>query len=291
MKFVFTMTAGRTGSGFLAELFRRNVPDAAVVHEHLDWRAFGTRTPDVSHLVRFNNEGFSDHVRQFWARKLSGIVATGVSAYVETSHVLMKAGLIEGLLELEGDHEIHLVAQRRERVPTLVSYHRRFDFVNLGNRYLWYLDPSYRCNLVNPAPFLDYGVHGIRLWYLLEMEARTAWYTGRLADVPNVTVHTTNLAHVTQPDGARGLVRAVMGDERVVSVPSKVNANPTSPLPGGLEGQLEAMVSRISSFDAGALVAPLLAAGTDPFLVRPMATPSSNTDPSLVTPLARPQRG
>lgn len=276
MKLVFTLSAGRTGTGFLAELFRRNLPEATVLHEQLGWRAFGEQTPDVSHLVRFNNEGFSRYVAAFWDRKLAAILASGSDTYVETSHVLMKAGLVEALLRLPEEHDIHLISQSRAFLPTLLSYGQRFDFINLGNRYLWYLDPSYRCNLVNPAPLVEHGVMGIRLWYLLEIEARAAWYRGRVADRSNIHVHRTELETVTTPAGSQVLVRAVAGDERTVLVPQKVNATP----PGvnvapGVQQRLQGLVDRVDAFDADALVAPLVSAGTDPFAPKvPVPTPN-----------------
>lgn len=269
MRLVFTMTAGRTGSAFLAELLRRHLPGALVYHEHLYWRAFGRRTPDVSHLVRFNNEGFTEYVRDFWRGKLDEILASRADTYVETSHVLMKAGLVEALQELPQEHDIHLVSQHRDLAPTIVSYGQRFDFINLGNRYLWYLDPSYRCNLVNPSPLVEHGVAGIRLWYLLEMEARSAWYRARVADRPNFTVHRTRLETVTTPEGATALVRAITGDERPVTVPPKVNASPAGvSTPMGVRQRIEQLVERVSGFDPEALVRPLVAAGSDPFSAR-----------------------
>lgn len=274
MKLVFTLSAGRTGTGFLAELFRRNLPGAEVHHEHLQWQAFGERTPDVSHLVRFNNEGFTQYVGAFWDRKLRGILSSGADCYVETSHVLMKAGLVEALLSLPETHEIHLISQSRNFVPTLASYAQRFDFINLGNRYLWYLDPSYRCNLVNPAPLLDHGVVGIRLWYLLEIEARAAWYRARLADRPNITVHRTTLETVTTPDGATALLSAVTGQDARASVPTKINATPAgTTLPIGAQQRLEQLVRQVQSLDPDALVRPLVAAGSDPFAPRPRGLP------------------
>jgi hypothetical protein len=40
MKLVFTLTAGRTGAAFLAELLARSFPFAEVHHERLGWVAF-----------------------------------------------------------------------------------------------------------------------------------------------------------------------------------------------------------------------------------------------------------
>ena len=264
MKLVFTMTAGRTGTAYLAELFRRNDPDALVAHEFLDWRAFGTRTPEVSHLTRFNNVGFDDYVQAFWATKLGEILETGADCYVETSHVLMKAGLVEALTRLEGDHEIHLIAQQRDRVATMLSYRQRNDFMNIGNRYLWYLDPKYALNLVQHRPFLEAGPPGIRLWYLLEIEARTAFYTGRLAGDSRFTVHATQLEEVTTEAGAASLLGRVMGHEGPIDLPPKVNAGGSDHDPEA-RLQVAELANRVSTFDAAALVGPLVQIGRDPF--------------------------
>ena len=68
-QFVFTITSGRSGTNFLAELFARNLPNAEVHHEQLGYRDWGVNSPEVSHLTQFNHEGNNAYVRAFWQQK------------------------------------------------------------------------------------------------------------------------------------------------------------------------------------------------------------------------------
>lgn len=278
MRLIFTLTAGRTGTGFLAELLRANLPGATVHHERLDWRAFGRDTPDLSHLLQFNNAGFTDHVRSFWQQKLARILALDTPCYAETSHVLMKAGLVEALSLLPTGHDVHLIEQRRDRVRTLASYHRRFDLVNLGNRYLWYLDPGHQRRLVHPEPFLPLGLHGIRLWYLLEIEVRAAWYRMRLQATPHacpITIHQTRLEQVVTRPGAAALLSA-LGERGPVTLPPPINASQGGiPVTEALEAHLRQLVERLGGFDPDVAAASMLSGGQDPFAPEPQAAPSS----------------
>src|ERR1700745_4297658 len=92
-QFVFTMTTGRSGTRYLADLLAQNLPDAECRHEFSGWGHFGVDTPDLSHMTLFNSEGNVEKVQAFWRAKLRRIAATPKPFYVETSHVLMKAGL------------------------------------------------------------------------------------------------------------------------------------------------------------------------------------------------------
>src|SRR6185369_16015283 len=109
MKFIFTLTAGRTGTAFLAELIKWNVSNAEVHHEITEYSSFGTDTPDISHLHAYNASGNTPAIQQFWQNKLKKITSGNKEVYVETSHVLMKAGLVENIAEMMKDHEIHFV--------------------------------------------------------------------------------------------------------------------------------------------------------------------------------------
>ena len=40
----------------------------------------------------------------------------------------------------------------------------------------WYLHPSYKKKIVNPAPFKKLGSTGLALWYCFEMLARQTYY-------------------------------------------------------------------------------------------------------------------
>lgn len=64
--FFFTITAGRTGTAYLAEQLTANVVCAEVHHDILGYDTFGVDAPDVSYLTLFNSQGNTDKVRAFW---------------------------------------------------------------------------------------------------------------------------------------------------------------------------------------------------------------------------------
>ena len=103
------MTAGRTGTRFLAQLLRDNAPAAEVHHERIGFGDFGVHAPDVSVLHDFNSLGTTDKVKRFWDEKLSSITKSTSSMYVETSHPLMKAGLMEYVTTLVPERTVHLM--------------------------------------------------------------------------------------------------------------------------------------------------------------------------------------
>ena len=122
--FVFTMTPGRTGTGFLAALLRENSAPAeqvAVHHEFIGFDAFGLDTPEMSHFNGFNCHGNTPAVRGFWEQKLARIAGTTGSHYVETSHLLMKAGLAENIDVLTAAGTVHFVVLERDLAATVRS--------------------------------------------------------------------------------------------------------------------------------------------------------------------------
>ncbi|HET9764809.1 MAG TPA: hypothetical protein VFR50_14905 [Casimicrobiaceae bacterium] len=64
-QFVFTLTTGRSGTQYLAELLRQNLPDAECYHEICGWDRFGVDTPDLSHMTLFNSQGNVESVQAF----------------------------------------------------------------------------------------------------------------------------------------------------------------------------------------------------------------------------------
>jgi hypothetical protein len=227
MKLIFTLTCGRTGTAYLTDLLAANVPNARVFHEILSYGSFGFDAPDVSHLHAFNARGNVPHVQEFWRRKLKRIEACDRPIYAETSHVLMKAGLVENLAELAPAHEVHFVVLQRDIVQTLVSYRNRFDFTNAGNMWLWYLDPGYPRNKVDPKPFLPHGVLGIRLWYIYEIRSRAALYRQAYAGRPNWHFHDADLAALSDRDSVASLLGALGAPAAAsdVVIPPRQNAS------------------------------------------------------------------
>ena len=200
MKFIFTLTAGRTGTAYLCSLFKENLSDAEVHHELIDYTKFGVDTPDLSHFTLFNSIGNTEKVKDFWKQKFDRIKRKQCSCYVETSHLLMKAGLVENLYNITNHGHVHLIALKRDFLKTVISYRDRYDFSNLGNMWLWYLDYQYPRNLVNPQTFAELDRDGIRLWYLFEIQQRVNFYKEYLKDQKNVSVHEVAIEDLSDLD-------------------------------------------------------------------------------------------
>ena len=207
--FLFTLTTGRSGTSYLAELLHQNLPHAECHHEIWGWDRFGVDTPDVSHMTLFNSKGNVDKVQAFWRSKLARVAATPLPWYVETSHLLMKAGLVENLAPLTQAGTVHLVALERDPYATIVSFRNRFDFWGKADRWLWYLDPDYPRNLVPSRELFAKGINGLCLWYILEIRARTARYEQLLEQEPRIRVHRFSLEELRVPGGAARLLHAL----------------------------------------------------------------------------------
>jgi len=254
-QFVFTMTTGRSGTAYLAELLGANLPDVEFHHEFLGWDDFGLNTPDVSHMTLFNSQGNIEKVQEFWRHKLARIVAKPNRFYVETAHTLMKAGLIENLAALTKAGRVHLIDLQRDPVATIKSFRARFDFLNKGNLWLWYLDPDYPRNLSNSKELSKFGYNGLCLWYITEIRLRAAYYEKLLAGNPNVQVLHITMEELTRPDGASRL----LGDLGVAKRPGELitpqaqNVGPkTDDWTQGEEESLRKLVAA-AQFDASAL--------------------------------------
>jgi len=227
MKLVFTLTAGRTGTKYLAELLKANLPDVEAHHEILGYDSFGVDTPEISHSTLFNSRGNVPQVQEFWRQKIERILGCGKSWYVETSHVLMKAGLVENVTRLAKEAEVHFIILKRDYFQTLVSYHNRMDFLNIGNQWLWYLDPNYPRNLLDPSEYRQHGLHGIRLWYLNEIFTRAYLYKAQCEHLPNVRFHEFDIGELNDEEGIVRLLKSLDENPIVdeVKIPEKQNTS------------------------------------------------------------------
>ncbi len=253
--FVFTMTTGRSGTAYLADLLGANLPDGEFHHEFLGWDQFGLNTPDLSHMTLFNSQGNIERVQAFWRQKLARLSAKPQRFYVETSHVLMKAGLIENLAELTRAGRVHLINLQRDPIATIRSFRARFDFMNKGNMWLWYLDPDYPRNLSNSKELTKLGINGICLWYITEVLLRAAFYEKLLAGNPNVLVHHSSVDELGQPAGAARLLSALGVAKRPseMIIPAAQNVGPKMiDWEPGEEDLLKRLVAA-AKFDAPAL--------------------------------------
>ena len=59
-KVIFTLTAGRTGSAWLADFLAQNY-QVTSIHEPLEIEDFGVRMPDIKVMRSFNNFGNNNH--------------------------------------------------------------------------------------------------------------------------------------------------------------------------------------------------------------------------------------
>jgi hypothetical protein len=226
-QFVFTLTSGRSGTGFLAALLKSNLTRCQVHHEQIRFEDWGKHTPELSQLTTFNNIGNSPMVRAFWEQKFAHIQAQDVTYYAETAHVLAKAGLIENLDLLESTGTVHLIDLRRDIADTAISFVNRDDFIDKGNMWLWYLEPDYRKVIISPAPLQRFGQLGNALWYLCEMRARAEYYRLLLAARTGIVIHSCKLEDITSRDGASSLLNEIGMDiaPQDVILPGMVNAD------------------------------------------------------------------
>ncbi|MBI5275652.1 MAG: hypothetical protein HY854_04260 [Burkholderiales bacterium] len=224
-KFLFTITTGRSGTVFLTSLLKANLHDAKVFHERTGYQSFGVNTPDASHFMLFNSVGNVDKVRAFWRQKFERDRLTEEAWYVETSHFLAKAGLMENIDLLRPyAAEIHVILQRRDVFKTLWSFVNRFDFLNSGFTWLFTLDPRYPKVIVNSKQFVKYGMFGSALWYIIEMQCRAEYYRQLYIDDTLLHFHSARLEDITTKNGATeflsGLVKEKIPE---CKIPRKVN--------------------------------------------------------------------
>ena len=179
--YIFTLTAGRTGTAWLAGFLSQNLGVPAT-HEPLEIEGWGIDMPDIRVMRSFNEHGYNSDVRSFWDQKLRRI--SGLPYYIETNHTLGKCGLLEALTQQPEAfrRKTLIVVLTRDPAAQSLSYIGRHDFANIASYWQWYLAPDYRLNLVDPAPLLRHGNVGTAVWYTCEMAARQRYYLLRFGD-------------------------------------------------------------------------------------------------------------
>lgn len=219
MKYVFTITAGRTGTAWLTQLFDLNF-ECKSVHEYLQFGDIGRRSPDIGVMQAFNHWGNNMRVQQFWKHKLAILPKTPL--YVETNHALAKCGLIENLDSLPKDADVTFVMMKRDWVKQAMSYINRHDFVNYTTIWQWYLDPRYALTMVPFNAFKGKGQVRMVLWYIAEVEARQAYYKRLYGD--KFKFVEAKLEDATTKTGATELL-SHFGHKGAVYLPEKANAS------------------------------------------------------------------
>jgi len=260
-RFIFTITPGRSGTGFLAELLRQNAADMDVYHARMGFQDFGVLTPDLSHFTVFNTVGNVAAVRAFWERKLGGLRYGGTACYAETSHLLAKAGLVENLSLLGADAEVHLVQLRRDLADLVWSLGNRLGFVDTGLTGAFTLDPTFPRNIADARSLAQFGMLGKCLWYVIEMQARGEYYRRLVAAIPNVTFHDVDLRDITAPSGAKALLTALgVAAEGVPSIPAEQIAEAPAVLGPADRKALDTMLARLA-FDPADMADAYIRAG------------------------------
>lgn len=266
-KFVFTVTTGRSGTVYLTELLQQNLVDVTVYHERTGYLNFGVHTPDASHFTTFNSIGNAANVRTFWQQKFERDLTTPTEYYVETSHFLAKAGLLENLDILEQQAaDIYIIILKRDMFDILWSYTNRFDFANLGFTWLFTLDYRYPNKIVNPAPLVPYHAPGYALWYIFEMFARAEYYKLLFKDNKKVHLIDVELKDIIHDEGAKNFLDNFITLD-TVKLPGKKNESKNFFFDDKYKQQLKQLVDKFN-FDPKALAKEFYDSG------KRLATPS-----------------
>ncbi|MDC0656786.1 hypothetical protein N6L27_02095 [Leisingera sp. SS27] len=251
--FFFTLSAGRTGTAWLAQFLGDNLRIKSI-HEPLNIDDFGTQMPEIRHMRTFNTYGMNTRMQKFWKDKLASLQAP----YAESNHTLGKCGLIEALAGSPIRSRTTVILLRRDLAKQCASYVSRNDFMNITIRWQWYLDMGYSNLIVDPAGLLSLGQVGCAIWYALEMEARYAYYLLKYGQQVNFVE--AKLEEATKPEGAARLL-ADLGFNGVPKLPEKKNAtrNP-SDVTEALTLEIRTLLNRLN-FDPVASAAAYIKSG------------------------------
>lgn len=260
--YIFTITTGRSGTAYLSKLLDVNLVDAEVHHEILHYGAFGVDSPDVSQLTAFNALGNTELVQSFWRRKFARILKKTVSVYAETSHVLAKAGLFENITPLTQQADVYVVLLHRPIVKIACSLLSRYDLLNKGNMWLWYLDPDYPNLIVNPSSFPGRGWVENCVWYVCEMFAPAEYYRMLFADSPNIKFVDVSIEDLNIKENAEALFENLGNISRhsETIVPPPQNVISLGKLAHGTIQDIENLV-RAMDFDPKELASNFLESG------------------------------
>jgi len=250
--FIFTLSAGRTGTAWLAQFLGDNLQINSV-HEPLGVDDFGKAMPEIRHMRTFNTLGMDGVMWDFWQNKLASLQAP----YAESNHTLGKCGLIEALAGSSISDRTTVIILRRDLAKQCASYVGRNDFQNITIPWQWYLDMSYSNLIVNPSAFRQMGQIGWAIWYALEMEARYAYYLLKYGSQINFVE--ARLEEATKPEGAAKLL-AELGCSGQPVLPEKKNATRNqSEVTEALTAEIRTLLNRLN-FDPVAMAASYIKA-------------------------------
>ena len=191
-RLIFTITTGRSGTGYLAEVLR-NIPDVQSYHEP---------EPRFSDVMRSVQADKTVAVKFWMNKKLPEIASKKAPIYIETSHLFCK-GFIEPLLDMGIVPDL-IILSRPER--DVAKSMLRLDTIpgrtEKGLRY--YLSPEDPGVL--PLPHWQ-SLHDYQLcyWYCLEIKRRSIYYEHMLRE------KNAHIAKISLDDirSLRGLSRMV----------------------------------------------------------------------------------
>jgi hypothetical protein len=268
---------------FLANLIRTNLPEetAVVHHERLGFLNFGVHTPDLSHMTTFNTVGNVAHIREFWQRKLAYDQAETAPVYIEMSHVLAKAGLLENLDLIDKNRAVDIIVLTRPIEDIVWSYVNHFDFVSYAFMWPFTLDPHYPNTILKLRPEHLSPVR-IAHWYVCEMWTRAAYYEQLLHNAPNVRFHHVSLTEVTDQSGADALIDRLFRDHRSTSfvMPPKANETRAPYFPPAMRDEVQRICAD-TSVDFGGMATEFIRSG------KRLETPEYRSRPEAASALAR----
>ncbi len=162
-RLIFTVTTGRSGTAYLAQLLR-TVPRVAAFHEP---------EPRFSHILR-EVQREPSLARRFWLeKKLPAIARVRAPIYAETSHLFCK-GFAEPLLELGLVPDLILLS-RPHREVALSLYQLGTIPGRTEKAMTYYLSPDDPGVLPLPG-WVSMHDYQLCYWYCLEIERRSRHY-------------------------------------------------------------------------------------------------------------------
>lgn len=192
-RLIFTVTTGRSGTGYLAKILS-SVPDVASYHEPDPYFADVMRSTQQDVNVAY----------EFWIkRKLPQIVNEVAPIYIETSHLFCK-GFVEPLIELGFTPDLILLTRPHRQVAiSLYQLNTIPGRTATGLKYLLHPeDPG-----VLPLPCWQ-TLHEYQLcyWYCLEIERRSQKYEKMFLE-KNVHVAKVSLSEISTMRGFKKLLK------------------------------------------------------------------------------------
>ncbi len=142
------------------------------------------------------------------------------------------------------------------------------DFLNKSSQWLWYLDDNYSRTFVKSDAFRRFGLHGLRLWYLMEIEFRATYFCKRYQDSPGVHFHQVDIEELNDPVQVKELLLKV-GTQNItnpVIIPDRINVShdKTPPDPDSIKA-LEQLVTGTQGMDPVATADEYICEKIDPF--------------------------